>query len=116
LTLRTYQHVPPRDLNTGRAVGLLCRSADLDVSPQAFLARVKRRQPGERVATLAIFTEGQTALALWRCMQGGAGQSVRRSCSRGRRCDGASGRAPFVPMVETTDLRDRHDGAETQAA
>ena len=67
------------------------------------------------VATVATFTEGQTAGAgALSLEQGGAGQSVSRSCGRGRRRDGPSGRAPFVPMVDTTDLRDRHDGAVTR--
>jgi hypothetical protein len=34
--LVAYQHVPPRDLNIGRAVGMLCRSADLDVTRRLF--------------------------------------------------------------------------------
>ena len=44
--LVAHQHIPPRGLNTAHAVGSLCRSADLDVDPHIFLARVKGRRPG----------------------------------------------------------------------
>jgi hypothetical protein len=37
------QHISLRDLNTARAVGSLCRSADRNVGPQVFLARVKSK-------------------------------------------------------------------------
>lgn len=35
----------------------------------------------------------------------------RASLVMRRRRDERSGRAPFVPMMQATDLRDRHDGA-----
>ena len=41
------------------------------------------------------------------------GVSAGRSCQTSGRCDGRSGRAPFVPMVEALDLGDRHDVAIT---
>jgi hypothetical protein len=81
--LVAHQHIPPRDLNTARAVGSLCRSADLDVGPHVFLL-MSKRGPGERVATVATFTEGQTACAGALSLPAGrAVQSVRRSCGRG---------------------------------
>ena len=60
----------------------------------------RRSRPSLAVGRLA-FCRGSRTVA------GGA----RRSCVSSRRRDGRSGRAPFVSMMEATDLRDRHDGA-----
>jgi hypothetical protein len=62
---------------------------------------------------VATFNEGQTAGVL-SLQQGGAWQSVRRSCASSPWPDSRSGRASFISMVEATDLRDRHNGAVTR--
>ena len=71
--LVAHQHNPPRDLNAARAVGSLCPSADRDVGAHVVLARVKG---GERAATVATFSEGQTAGAGVLSLGAGRGLSL----------------------------------------
>jgi hypothetical protein len=93
-------------ISTCGPVTFVLPSADADGLAHVVRACVEGRRRGEGGARIATFTEGQTAGS---CHRSGALPGIRYASRR--RHDGRSGRAPFVPIMQATDLRDRHDGA-----
>ena len=91
--LVAHHDIPSRDLKAARAVG------DRAVGAHVVLARLKRRRPGERAATLATFTEGQTAGAGVLSLAAGRGLAIGAPFVRSR----PVARRSFRPRAARTD-------------
>src|ERR1700687_2441167 len=93
-------------IGTCNPVTFVLASADADGLAHVVRACVEGRRRGEGGARIATFTEGPTAGS---CHRRGALPGIRNASRQ--RHDGRSGRAPFVPIMQATELRARNDGA-----